>query len=346
MNVLVLEDDDRDFKTLRSALRQYLEKYPDKEIQLIHCKNKEEFKTRIQNNPEGVVCDIKLFGGNGQEENGREILKEFVEKLHKDLYLIPLAILTKLSDDEGDPWIPVFVKEKNEYPKLFEHLWSTYQTGISEITGLNGSLLKKLKEIFSHSIEKHFNTWKRKIQEGKTPQTVRKSLQRYILSHLLYELSEADKSFQPEEFFLYTANKVFQTGRIVEDRQKKQKYMIINPPCDLASKNPPCIYLLRLNTSFLNVLKKKEGVESDKLKRIRSNNYAFYYHYIPEMEYIEESLLDFRIIRGVKKCQVGAEDSNKEYLLLPWQISPEFVKNIQSRFASYYARQGQPDLEV
>lgn len=327
MKVLVLEDKKTDFDTLQSALRQYIARHPDKQIILDRLENPQTFIQAFEGNGyDGFVCDIKM--GVESQKDGNQIMDELRKKLNNNLHLMPLAILTNVpSEAEDNPWVPVFTKGIDSYPKLFDHLWNSYNTGISEISGKDGIFLKKLKEIFSFSIEKHFDTWKEKIQKGKDPKSIQKSLQRHILAHLLYELSEDKEPFQPEEFFLYTQEQKLTTGRIFK---KDDKYfLLITPPCNL--EQGEAIWHFLPITSFCGLSRSaKQSIQ----KHTTGSK-----HYVPALSRVfPEMCLDFMDVIVCKNRQ--------EYEATSYQVSPEFIKNIQSRFASYYARQGQPDMDL
>lgn len=327
MKVLVLEDKKMDFNTLQSALRQYIAHHSDRQITLERRENPQTFTQALEGNDyDGFVCDIKM--GVESQKDGNQMMNELREKLNNNLHLMPLAILTNVpTEAEDNPWVPFFAKEKDSYPKLFDHLWNSYQTGISKISGKDGIFLKKLKEIFSFSIEKHFDTWKEKIQKGKDPKSIQKSLQRHILAHLLYELSEDKEPFQPEEFFLYTQEQKLTTGRIFK---KDEKYfLLITPPCNL--EQGEAIWHFLPITSF-------SDLGADPKRSIRKNKKESK-HYVPDLSGVfSEMCLDFMDVIACKNHQ--------EYKATSYQVSPEFIKNIQNRFASYYARQGQPDMDL
>jgi hypothetical protein len=93
-----------------------------------------------------------------------------------------------------------------------------------------------------------------------------------------------------------------------------------------------------------NGKKKKERTEKQ-LKDVFKNNYAFYYHWLPKTDFcdfdFEGGFLNFRKLETVNKA-----DFDEQFETPSIQISPFFVKDIVSRFASYYARQGQPDIDI
>lgn len=95
--------------------------------------------------------------------------------------------------------------------------------------------------------------------------------------------------------------------------------------------------------------KKKEEKKNDILQKFSRNNHTFYYHWLPPVKFnipegghldFEGGFLNFRKLEALPLKKFRARF--KDPLI---QISPFFVKDIVSRFSSYYARQGQPDID-
>ena len=89
-----------------------------------------------------------------------------------------------------------------------------------------------------------------------------------------------------------------------------------------------------------NIEEKRKRTKKQ-IEEIFKNKYSFYYHWLPETNSYEGGVLNFRKLNTLSK------DEFRKQFEKPWiQISPFFVKDIVSRFSSYYARQGQPDIEI
>ena len=83
-----------------------------------------------------------------------------------------------------------------------------------------------------------------------------------------------------------------------------------------------------------------KGKKENKLKNVFGNNYTDYFHWLPETDFFNGGFLNFRKITTCTKDELG-DIYDPPHI----QISPHFVKDILSRFSSYYARQGQPDID-
>ena len=83
---------------------------------------------------------------------------------------------------------------------------------------------------------------------------------------------------------------------------------------------------------------------SDKNKLINAlkNNYTLYYHCLPQTDFFDLGFLDFRRLWAVPEHKIDAYFENSRRI----QIAPPFIKDIVARFSSYYARQGQPTIDL
>ena len=89
----------------------------------------------------------------------------------------------------------------------------------------------------------------------------------------------------------------------------------------------------------LNGITRKRSKEN-RLRDVFNNNYTDYYHWLPETDFFDGGILNFRKLTSLNKDCFDEKFAKPEI-----QISPSFVKDIVSRFSSFYARQGQPDID-
>jgi hypothetical protein len=80
--------------------------------------------------------------------------------------------------------------------------------------------------------------------------------------------------------------------------------------------------------------------EKGKIDKRLSNSLELYLHCLPKTNRFAGGLLNFR-----KISTISIDGYTENYDKPDIQISPSFVKDIISRFSSYYARQGQPDID-
>ena len=76
------------------------------------------------------------------------------------------------------------------------------------------------------------------------------------------------------------------------------------------------------------------------LQTFRANKIPEFLHAIPEIKGLPAKYIAFR-----KAQYFPYEEVSKKFCRTGLRVAPPFLKDIQARFASYYARQGQPDID-
>jgi len=85
-------------------------------------------------------------------------------------------------------------------------------------------------------------------------------------------------------------------------------------------------------------LLKEEGKLKNLLRQFISNNKGDRYYFLPKFLDFKAKVIDFQDIQTVDITEIGRY---KKIM----NISLPFIKDIQSKFSSYYARQGSPDFD-
>ena len=168
-----------------------------------------------------------------------------------------------------------------------------------------------------------------------------KALLRYAPNHLLQLLEENEEDCFPEEVYLYpSVLDRITTGSIVTTDD--QWFVVLSPACDLVPRgkngilNTDCILLVEID-SVEQVL---GGSKSKGKVTELCTNKRTYYHWLPQTDFFDGGVLNFRKLTALDK-----KDFDEKFGKPTIQISPSFVKDIVSRFSSFYARQGQPDID-
>ena len=162
---------------------------------------------------------------------------------------------------------------------------------------------------------------------------------------------DSGKTFS-EEFYLNCSQNEIHTGSILKLKNEERYFILISPACDLVkrkngNRNVDVLTLCEINNIEKHGLQLKSDNENGLGKDKQQSTTALFsnsknrYHWIPELGDFKGGLLDF-----TKTISIEEKEYAKEYTLLEIRISPPYIKNILSRFSSYYARQGQPDLDV
>ena len=215
--------------------------------------------------------------------------------------------------------------------------------------GGRGIIEENLSKVFLKNLLPQIDTW---ISYGEIdPERTEKALLRYTLNHLFQLLEEDGERCFPEEFYLYPpVSEEITTGSIVKEETSDQSCVVLSPACDLVIRRngefkTDRILLVEIESKDNVVNTALDGItrtrsQENKLRDVSNNNYTDYYHWLPEAYSFEGGFLNFRKLRTLDKTKF-----NEKFGKPTIQISPSFAKDIVSRFSSFYARQGQPDID-
>ena len=338
LRLLIVEDVEQELESFRDDLEDYRHE-KNRDINLVECKTLEEALNTLDNSFDGAIIDLKLTNHRSNEGN------QIVEKIRESFFRIPIAIFTGNPGDwnhnlnEKIIFIDVFTKGETGHYELLDRFWDIYNTGLTRIMGGRGRIEQCLNEVYLKNLLPQLDTW---VSYGaEDPERTEKALLRYTLNHLIQFLDEDEKRCFPEEFYLYpSVLDRITTGSIVT--ADNQWFVVLNPACDLVPRGengvPNTDYILLVEIeSVSDVLggSKSKGRVTELCK-----NRLQYYHWLPKTKFFEGGILNFRKLTTLDK-----NDFDEKFGKPTIQISPSFVKDIVSRFSSYYARQGQPDID-
>lgn len=348
LRLLLVEDNEKELETFRRTTERYKSENT-RRIEIVECKTVSEATLKIDNTFDGAIIDLRL-GTEGGEGN------QIASQINRDKFPIPIAILTGTPEavDDSIPYIGVFTKGEPEasFDNVLDLFWSVYCTGITRILGGRGSIQRMLGGVFWTNLMPKIDKW---IEHTyRNPARVEDALLRYTLNHLLQLIDEDVEQCFPEEFYLHPPpTSDVRTGSILTERDTDNRFVVMSPSCDLVIRQdgtrntdrilvaevvPPRNLFSWHDGSDMDSFSKKR--QRDLLKALR-NNKGFYYHCLPKTDFSPLGFMDFRRLHSVSECEMDSR-----FQLPPCsQISPPFTKDIVSRFSSYYARQGQPDID-
>ena len=363
MRILIVEDNEKDLRSFSNSVKVYKDK-KQQTIDTVECKTLKDALEKLDNSFDGAIIDLKL-ADEGNEGN------KVVEKIVESFFRIPIVIFTgdRSNWDENlrkeIMLIGIFTKGAIGYDKLLDKFWEIYNTGLTHIMSGRGIIETSLSDVFLKNLNPNIQRWIHYAKDGEeNSERTQNALLRYTLNHLLQLIEEDGEDCFTEEVYLYPPipDKITTGSMVKEDNQW---FVVLSPACDLVIRNG------QINTERIlfvavekeadivdkacNRLKKitndekREEEKNDILQKLSGNNRAFYYHWLPPVKFniskgghldFEGGFLNFRKLEALplKKFKTRFKDPSI-------QISPFFVKDIVSRFSSYYARQGQPDID-
>ena len=337
LQLLIVEDDDQELQVCEDSTIRYCEQNPDRNINLVQCKTVDQALKKFDNSFDGAIIDLKL-AGEGDEGN------QVTKMIEESFYRIPVAILTGTPENAIDDftYIGVFKKGEITYPNLFDKFWDIYNTGITRIVGGRGLIEEKLAKVFNHNFLPRKQQW---IKYGNEDSArTEKALLRHTLNHLSQLLDDDEGRCFPEE--VYLAPPLIEdtrTGSIVKEREGTKWYVVMSPACDLTIRQNGCRNTDRILVAEIETENERfdnKSPNKDQLKAAYENR-RNYYHWLPKTAFFDGGFLNFRKLLSPSLDEFFSTFETPPQI----QISPPFVKDIIARFSSYYARQGQPDID-
>jgi len=345
LKLLIVEDNQEDFGLFEGSSERYEDEKKVK-LELVQCKNLRELDKIIDNTFDGAIIDLKLANVDAAGN-------EAANKILLSCFRIPVVIFTGTPssvDNKIANIIETYRKGDVEHQELFDVFLDIYNTGITKIMGGRGVIEQALSEVFIKNILPQKNTW---IEYGRQDSDrTEKALLRYTLSHLLELLEQDNETCFPEELYIYpNESKYISTGSIIERKKDQCKFVVLTPACDLVVRKEGDFKATKILLAEINDLmqvadQKKKGItkknkQRDAIEKLLKNSSEPYYHTLPKTSFFPGGIINFREPETISKT-----DMDNKFLKTPVQIAPLFIKDIVSRFSSFYARQGQPDLDL
>ena len=348
LRLLLVEDNERELATFRNTTERY-EDEKTRKVELVECKTVAEAISKVDNTFDGAIIDLRL-GAEGGEGN------QITDEINKRKFPIPIAILTGTPEaaDQSTPYVGVFTKGESNaaFDNLLDLFWDIHRTGLTRILGGRGTIQSMLGGVFWNSLMPQIESWT--TYAATNPDGTEKALLRYTLNHLIQLIDEDIEHCFPEEFYLYPSpTDDICTGSVVVERDSGSRFVVMNPSCDLVVRSngrrktdmilvvevvQPSELLDWFNHQGNYILSNKKRGE---LGRALRNSFADCYHCLPRTGFFELGFLDFRRLSASSECEF-----KQKFEMPPFaQISPPFIKDVVARFSSYYARQGQPDID-
>lgn len=345
MKILLIDDEQQVFNDGKESASVY-----DKEkIEITFIKSINEDYLSILHDMDFAIVDMKL-GADGQAGN------VFIEKFNDLSIRVPTVIYTGTPDECDDEKVLKVFRKTESFDTIFDFLVPIYKTGITKILGGRGKLENTLFDVFKKNLLPQISSWTKYAE--KDSEKTENALLRYTLNHM-QQLLDNDETYLPEEVYICPPiNRNIKTGSIIYNNESENYYIVLTPACDLAIRKngkfkTDKVLLVRLEkyndvvnrmTAEYKETTGRDWNSKEKTKTagdLHKNRYSLYFHYLPQAGiFSEDYLINFRDIETIVSNKIG-----DNFLEPKMQISDSFLKDIISRFSSFYARQGQPDID-
>ena len=370
--LLIAEDNEKDLKTCRDSVERYMHE-KKRSLKLVECRTAADAIETLDSSFDGAIIDLTL-ADRGDEGN------QIINKIQTERFRIPVAIMTGTPDsaDGQFTYIGVFKKGETSYEEILDSFFGIYDTGLTRIMGGRGIIEKTLNDVFLMNLLPQRSAW---VEYGRSDKDrTEKALLRFTLNHLMQLLDKDDDPYFPEEVYICPPISAdLKTGSIVAKKSDGSLHIVLSPACDLVirkdgkfktdrilfvdieddscvkkivgiqnSRNKKalktivkCKYHNEEALSYKYVLQLQNESVNGTITKIFRNSHDHYHHWLPQTDCFQGGFINFRRIETV-----SPEEFSKIYDPPKIQVSPFFIKDIVARFSSYYARQGQPDVEV
>jgi len=355
INLLIIEDEVGQIEQIEDAINDFNRKegkVKGIKIQKQSVNTSEEAMfALLKDEFDAAIIDLQLNGTNGGEE-GVNLIEVIIDRLRFPIFVrsgFPEKVAEISSEHE---FVKVFKKTDN-VDLIITEIIKFHNNGITATIGTKGKVEKYLNKIFWDRFSKNVHLWDKDLLDNSEYE---KSLVRYCLAllqeHLEIEENVGDFSdYHPFEVFIsppIKSNYFF--GDILYD--DVNYHIILSPACDMAQKKYEKIIIAQIEpldtiTSFIehqqryneNQSRTKKDKAKKKVIEFLTNNYNDKYHYLPKYMRFPGGVINFQKIQSKTKEEL---DGMNRFA----SISGKFSKDIGARFSNYFARQGQPNLNI
>lgn len=355
INLLIIEDENGQIEQIEDAINDFNRKTGKLEGINIQIRTVKTFSDAIfallKDEFDAAIIDLKLNGTSGDDE-GVSLIEIIIDRLRFPIFVrsgFPEKVEYLSSEHE---FVKVF-KKTDKVDLIISEIIKFHNNGITATIGTKGKVEKYLNQIFWGSFSKNVHLWDKELLDNNEYE---KSLVRYCLAllqeHLEIEENGGDFSdYHPFEVFIsppIKSNYFF--GDILYD--DVNYYTILSPACDMAQEKYEKIIIAQIDsldaiTTFIdhqqryNESQSKNKKESARKKVVEflTNNHSDKYHYLPKYMEFPGGLINFQKIYSKTKEELN---EMKRFA----SISGKFSKDIGARFSNYFARQGQPNLNI
>lgn len=361
IKILLLEDDQGEVDALKAtAERLGEEKNIQTDFVVFSSLTADIYEELVKEHFDFLVVDLSLSGDDVDHFSWNDFIDIVFKKFH-----IPI-IINSWNPDPNIPEENSLVKlfnKSNSSDELFSYIFNVYKTGITKVFWRNWPINSTLTDLIYRGELPDIQKW---VSNSPTTFNSEESLARYILSHLESRLSNDYKNFHTEEVYLKVKTEEngndqgveLKTWRIVKPIDSDELYVIINPACDIANGkfvNIICLHIDPLPEAFKNqdfisnindYLNNGRTNKKEKIENYIKNQTGDFSIILPKTSLCEGGRINFKKIKSLDHSQIS---QTKPWLLCWYKavcdIAPLFVKDIISKFSSYYARQWTPDYE-
>lgn len=373
INILVIEDEPSQIQLYNDARIEHNDDGSNTQIEYTRPENYDQVLQLFENKYyDAAIIDLNLSAwGIGMETKGKEIIDLIRKYARYPVYIVSGSIDHEVKQlSEENKFIDSYDRLEIDSNALLLEIQTLHNTGITKVLGTKGLIDEYLTDIFWKHFAQSKDYWIK--HPLKTRDALEPIVSRYALTHLYEYLDRTGRDSNiPYDISEMYINPIIKEGIypgvILEN--EGNKYLVLSPACDLAQGKCDFLTLVKLtpffensallskknayvkekvkldsfkgteeeHTELLANIDKKKNVVMDTIQTFARNNKGERYYFLPEYLNFQSYLVDFQDITSKPIAQV-------ESLNIIMGVTVHFLKDIQSKFAAYYARQGSPDF--
>lgn len=352
IRIIVVEDDEGQRRAYESTINSYNREFrdePEYEIKAKILKNGNDVPNIIfEQRVDAIIMDLD-WGTIDTKTAGNEMVKHLYDTHTIPLFIISGNLAAFDSPGEETPFFKTYSRDTSFYDVLLE-IKSLYETGYTKAVGTKSLLTDLLQKTFWEHLAPTLDSWNCIDDEHRTHRLLRYTLTR--IGEMLGQ-KEVEGEYSLDEF---NAREVYIIPPIYTDQNISgdifeydgSLYILLTPNCDLIQKKADHLLLAKIDTltiekllepiKLLNSETPLSGTQQAKW-RPYINNSKDRYHLLPPCMIFDGGLIDFQNTKSILVQDICSYNKVAG-------IHREFMKDIQSRYASYYARQGQPQISL
>lgn len=353
LNLLIVEDNDVQKKLWEESV-DLSNRSSEQKIVPVYATNLKEGLDAICNKKfDAAIIDLKL-SGNSKKAEGNDIIKRIKAEKQFPIVVVSGYIADLEEENKNEN---AFFKMYSRDSKLFKEILAEILSVLVPLkkemeqikTDLQNYFDRSFQEIFWTHIAQSINEFINISDGGKN-----KILTRYTLMHLIEYLSAnkalqesnqpevteaSEKYYPPEVYIIPPINNDLSTGTLLEKKDSIELFIILTPACDMVIRKNGKRKAQKIVIVKIESIKEiTDQIKKENIKNLLANNLNSYYHFLPKIEKFAGGFINFQSINAITETEI-----NNEFSIIG-KVTAPFIKDIIARFSSYYARQGQPEI--
>lgn len=330
IKVIILDDDKATYEGLYEA-KVLFDKY---NFELIYYLSLEEAMNCLSTDStfDFAIVDLALSSGQGDEGNS------FINHLINRFNIYPIVY-------SGQPektthktsFIHKLTRGEHNSEDILNVIINLYSTGITTLLGENGTLQKHITNFYWDNLSRIYSSPQALIDSAIDP----KALTRLYLNYLQNDLVSKDDNelrLHVDELYIIPQNESNPVnGSIVVDGD--HRFIVVTPRCDIGRSDKYQLLKIGNIESTIKQLTECKPINQEKVHDRIAQGESEKKHYLPPSTNFEGGTIDFLDVHTFETEQL------KSFKIIG-KVSNEMMRNIISRFSSFYARQGQPIYKI